>query len=523
MVRRTHPLIRRPLFGIVLSVILVSCLPAPVASTPFLGNETPDPSATVQITQPEASLTSTATTFVETATIPQSTPTSTPTLSPQTPTSEVTRNPSPASNPIAGIEINGKQANGELPVVEQTGASWIRVNALLWSDVEPFEGQRNWGAVQYFDDLLASASEMGLETVLIVRSTPLWARIDQGSKCGRIREEKFQAFADFMLDLVDRYSAAPYNVKYWEIWNEPDVDPALVKFDSIYGCWGDQQDIYNGGQYYGQLLKVIYPQIKSIHPEVKVVVGGLLLDCDPVNLPEWPPGSGQLKDCSSARFLEGVLESGAADSFDAVGFHAYDYYGEKLGAYGNLNWNSTWNTTGPLVIKKTDYLKALLARFGTDKELLNTENALICGSSLAICSSEAFDLTKAYYAAISLGAGRMVGLTANIWYSISGWRSSGLVGRNYTPLPVFESYQFSIQELDTAVFRRNINEFQGWSGYEFDRDGTRVWLVWSTDETAGAIRLQKIPDAVYDVFGNPLQPVQELVATIAPIYLEWSP
>ncbi len=134
-------------------------------------------------------------------------------------------------------------------------------------------------------------------------------------------------------------------------------------------------------------------------------MGGLLLDCDPINPPEWPLGSGLFRDCSSSRFLEGILESGAADSFDAVSFHAYDYYGEKLGAYGNLNWNSTWNTTGPLVIKKVEYLLGLLTKFGVQKELLNTENALICGSSEAICSTEDYDLTKAYYAGFHWGQG----------------------------------------------------------------------------------------------------------------------
>ncbi len=54
-----------------------------------------------------------------------------------------------------------------------------------------------------------------------------------------------------MLQVVTRYSAAPYHVKVWEIWNEPDVAHQLVGLDSQFGCWGDQDDDYYGGGYYG--------------------------------------------------------------------------------------------------------------------------------------------------------------------------------------------------------------------------------------------------------------------------------
>ncbi len=497
-----------------------ACVPAPPEKAPQVVEETPPTTSAIQV--PALEFTSTFTlvpaptaTFAQTATLlPSVTPV------PIEPTGEIPQ-VIPALGQISGIEINPGKAEVELPWVLQAGAAWVRVNALRWSDVEQSEGQRNWSNIKPMEDMLVSASEQGIQTILIVRSTPFWARKVPGSACGPIREDKFQAFADFATDLVNRYSVPPYNVKYWEIWNEPDIDPSIVKSDSIFGCWGDRADLFNGGQYYGNLLKAIYPQIKSANPDVKIVVGGLLLDCDPIHPPEWPLNSGQIKDCKAARFLEGVLESGAGDSFDAISFHAYDYYGEKLGAYGNLNWNSTWETTGPVVIAKVRYIQDLLNTFGLEKELLNTENAMICGSSQAICSTDEYDLTKAYYAALSLGAARMIGLSANIWYSTTGWRSSGLFDLGYRPLPVYESYRFSIQELDQAAFRRIVDEFPGLSGYEFERDATKIWLIWSFEDAGTTIRLPEAPDFVYDIFGEPLPPARELTVTLAPVYLEW--
>ena len=522
MFQRIFSLSRCLFLLLCLSAILVACFPSPQEGTSSVELIPPAPTDTVQSIALEPTP---VYTIVPAPNTPSSTETPAPTetLAPTSTVTAVSSGPSPSENKIAGIEINPKAADADLSLVEQAGAGWIRINALIWSDVEPFEGRRDWDAIQYLDNLLIQASAQGLETILIVRGTPLWARIDQGSQCGRIQETKFNAFGNFMADLVERYSVPPYNVKYWEIWNEPDVDPAIVRFDSIYGCWGDPGDIYYGGQNFGALLKTIYPAIKAAQFDVKVVVGGLLLDCDPINPPEWPAGSGNFKDCSSSRFLDGILESGAGDSFDAVSFHAYDYYGGELGVYGNSNWNSAWNTTGPLLINKTKYLLDLLTRFDLKKELLNTENALICGSSEATCASETYDLTKAYYAAISLGAGRMLGLTSNVWYSISGWRESGLVGRGYQPLPVFDSYRFAIQELDQAVFLRVVDEYPGLTGFEFMRDDTKIWLIWSQAEAGKVVHLPESPDAVYDVFGNTLSPQQELSVAIAPAYLEWLP
>jgi hypothetical protein len=57
---------------------------------------------------------------------------------------------------------------------------------------------------------------------LIVRNTPTRAPI-----CGFCLRadhgEPVPGFAAFMRDAVARYSQHPYSVKYWEIYNEPDV------------------------------------------------------------------------------------------------------------------------------------------------------------------------------------------------------------------------------------------------------------------------------------------------------------
>ena len=429
-------------------------------------------------------------------------------------------------NPLWGIEMHAITKDNGLELVKQGGTDWIRRNALLWSDVENQEGERNWDVLNRLEDEMVNATEAGMELILIVRSTPPWAQKEEGTYCGQIQDDKIDEFASFMHDVVERYSVPPYNVIYWEIGNEPDIDPSAVNSESVFGCWGDRTDKYYGGGYYAKVLKLVYPQVKAANPDAQLLVGGLLLDCDPFDPPQKPNDSGKFIDCTSSRFLEGILEGGGGDYFDGVSFHAYDYYYGKLGKYGNGNWHSGWNTTGPVLSSKTRFVRYVLDLNGfPSKYLINSEVALLCGTTgkESICRTEEFELTKAYYAAQVYAVALAEKLRANIWYSTTGWRSSGMMAKGWIPLPVFDAYQFSATELKDAVYVSDLRNNSEIMGYEFDRDGTRIWILWSLDGEEHLVTLPELPIEVYDVFGAPLPITRELNVTLEPVYIEFSP
>ena len=417
--------------------------------------------------------------------------------------------------PLPGIEM-GQMNSAGLDLVAQAGAYWVRRNSLLWSAVEANEGDRNWGALAKLEQELLEASKRGLQVVLVVSSTPQWAQKVPGSYCGPVAEDKLLSFARFMNDVVKRYSVAPYNIQYWEIWNEPDIAPNIVSPESIYGCWGDDTDAYYGGGYYAEMLKQVYPQVKAANPQAQVLVGGLLLDCDPVN----PPAGEQ---CIPAGYLEGILRSGGGDFFDGVSFHAYDYYTGPF-EYGNKNWNSNWDSSGPVVIAKARFLRSVLAAYRhPDKYLLNTEAGILCGrdASEPQCQSDEFAATKAYYVAQVNATGLAESLRANIWYSLTGWRGTALVDAQGKPNSAYTAFQFSAAQLEGAAFVRNIPDYPGVRGYEFLRDGKKVYFLWSLDKKPQPVLFDKIPDAIFDVFGQAVQPQLTVEVTQQPIYVEW--
>ncbi len=194
-----------------------------------------------------------------------------------------------------------------------------------------------------------------------------------------MRPDKLGAYADFLHDAVLRYSEPPFNVKFWELGNEPDVDPSLVNPDWRFGCWGEAGNAYYGGEYYAEMLKAVYPKIKKADEDAQVLVGGLLLDCDPINPPLVSTETGETKDCTPSLFLEGILKNGGGEYFDGVSFHAYDYY-RGPDKYDNYNWSSKWDVNGPVLSKKAEFLRDVLTANGyPDKPIFNTESGLLCG------------------------------------------------------------------------------------------------------------------------------------------------
>lgn len=466
---------------------------------------------------------------------PAAPPTSTPEqiVPAPTPTSEQTDAKIPTALPtesllapagdIFGVEVGQISPERGLGLIVDASAAWVRRNGVLWSEVEPERGARRWEALSGLEEELIRAAEAGLKVILIVRSTPTWAQSAPGLFCGPIQADALPAFGNFLHDLVARYSQAPYNVRYWEIWNEPDIDRRFVGPESAFGCWGDEADPYYGGGRYAEALKAIYPRVKAADPRAEVLVGGLLLDCDPVD-PPLDPATGQPLDCTPSRFLQGVLENEGGPFFDGVSFHAYDYYAGP-DQYNNPRWHSAWNTTGPVLLAKAAYLNDLLREYGhPGKFLINTEQALLClAEDQAACESPAFQETKARYVAQSYTAALAAGLRSNIWYSLRGWRHSELVDRTLAPYPAYHAYRIAAESLGGARYVGPVTQYPGVMGADLRRGETGLWILWSQDGRPHTITLPIVPDAARTLYGDPLVLSQVVEIEQNPVFLEWNP
>jgi hypothetical protein len=204
---------------------------------------------------------------------------------------------------------------------KELGLNTVRKGMVSWHDMQPVEGGPiDWSKAAELEGDLRTLAANGLKVDLLVFAVPDWAqkpnaRADGKSTfCSAIAANKLPAFAEFMRQIVERYSTPEFNVKIWEMFNEEDIDPNTPSPDSLYGCWGDAYDPYFGGRLYGQMLNTIAPVVRAADPNAQIWVGGLVLNA-PV-----PAG---VNDGQPQKFMEGILVAGAGGSFDGVAFHAY--------------------------------------------------------------------------------------------------------------------------------------------------------------------------------------------------------
>ena len=435
-----------------------------------------------------------------------------------------------ASNPsIFGVEAGGYRVEQQLYRSAETQAHWLRNNvfAIEWSEVEKTEGKRDWNtqSIRDVERHMMLANQYGFQLIQIVRGTPQWARKypGKGASCGPIEQQKYRAFASFMRDVVTRYSAPPFNVKYWEIWNEPDA-PALMgdNAQEVFGCWGEigVDPYYSyGGRHFGFMLQNVYPAVKAADPESKVILGGLLLSCHPT----FEKANDSICSKLSAGFLEGVFIGGGGDSFDILGIHAYDiWFGGT--SYKNEQWYSGSDSIGPSLAAKTDYVRGVLTKYGyANKPIMNTEYALICWQ----CKTPPpeFEATKANYVAQANVIAMAKGLLANIWYSVEGWgtHQTQLLHLNGQTTPAYNALSVAVDRLGPATFSQIEPSAENVRIYAFQRVERKLWVAWSSTNEKVVINLPEMPNIVMDAVGNRIEASQTVTVTANPLYIEFLP
>jgi hypothetical protein len=407
--------------------------------------------------------------------------------------------------PIFGVHIEGAINNGSgLPEAVQGGGYWVHFEAFDWDRIEPVYSTPpayHWETVD--EASLLNASQSGLNLIAIVKYTPGWAQKYPGSTCGPIKSEAFGRWADFLSSLVNRYKNPPYNIKFWELGNEPDTPVWYSK--SVFGCWGEVNDPYFGGEFYAQMLKAAYPAIKAADPQAQVLVGGLLLD------------NPDVATNNTALFLEGILRGGGGPFFDAVSFHSYSYPGAAVGRMSNANWPGS--VTG--IPEKTFFIKDALARYGQGyKTLMNTEAALYCDNESPDCLK-----TQAVFAARALVEGLALRLQSVVYYAMKNdYRGLGLLRNDGTPRPSYLAYKTVSSFLTKARYLRPAAGYPaGIEGYSFlNSQNTPLDVIWSTNGTGITVPL--LPgSSAFDLNGNSLVPnAGAITVDYGPVYIQRS-
>jgi hypothetical protein len=431
----------------------------------------------------------------------------------------------PPPPPVFGVEINRSYVSAIASRASEAGVWWVRYNGLLWSEVEATQGVRDWTALANEESELQALATQGLTPMVVIRGTPAWAQKWAGYYCGPIKQDALDDFADFVGEVVARYSGEPYNVKYWEIWNEPDAHNSIPP-TAPYGCWGDTTDAFYGGEYYAEMLKYVYPAVKGADPGAEVVLGGLLMWCDHED-PAPAPGIG---NCPSAKFLEGILRHGGGAYFDVMAYHAYPYWDP---AFGNTDWDLNqihWDHRGGVLLGKLDFIQNVFAQFGVDKPIIMNEGGLMChvdDNDHPDCVSNELKAAQANYVVRLFARTWANDILGSTWYTLNGpgWRQGGLLDDSQLPRPAYDSFRFMAQLLEGASYAGQLSS-GSLEGYAFRNESAhREYRVyWTNDGSTVPVALPSSPSIVYDKFGNNITPGGGTVSVgFDPIYVELAP
>lgn len=404
--------------------------------------------------------------------------------------------------PVFGFETYTNYINNNTikERAQDVGASWVRLNTVSWRDLQPTEDtppdQWNWNTLATFEKELSTANELGLTPLVIADDFPDWAVTpyynpysgqDEVVPCAALKTEYFDDYALFLSEVVSRYHQDPYNVNYWELGNEIDVAPSLMsrELQDLFGCWGVIEDEFYGGEHYGEMLKVATPSIKAVDPDAQVVIGGLLLDRANTEI----AGRGKPE-----KFLQGILEAGAGNSFDIVAFHSYPWFSWENGRQEDVDLTDyRWSAWGGMTIGKVKYLRSIMTQYQVDKPLFLDEAALLYWGggdpTNDFLQTQADHIVRVHLRGLS------VGVQMFSWYTLhdSGWNSSGLLNSDRSVRPAYTAYQYLISQLrDTTSITTTSDYGSAVEAYRFTKGSQVLDVLWSKDATSDQVAIPKV-------------------------------
>jgi len=337
--------------------------------------------------------------------------------------------------------------------VVESGARWVRVG-IEWRMLAPQDAPPSQYLWQSFDPTLRNIGRNGLNAIVVLGGNPAWAA---DFNRGPINKVDLSRWAEYVHAVVQRYHVPPYNVKHWEIYNEPDAADWTGTDRKRRWAYGDHPAEY------AQALKVAYETIKTIDPDAIVIFGGIAYD----SFTDDPKGG-----FFTRTFFERALEAGAGAYFDWMNFHYYP----------DLDWR--WGGLS----QKVQTIWNIMQTRGLARPIICTE--------IGFSSAEAFGGSEQIQAAMVvqlLVRGAASGLPVVIWYTLADngntadpYGFHGLLTTNFQPKSSFAAFRLTTMELEgwRAVGRFNqAGAVSGIEGYTFvDATGRALkHVLWSND------------------------------------------
>jgi hypothetical protein len=346
----------------------------------------------------------------------------------------------------------------------ESGARYVRA-FIEWRNVEPVQTTPptyNWSQ---YDLELGNIINRGLAPLLNLTDAPDWAAFPN---CGPFKDANGQArWVEWVKATVARYSAPPYNVRYFILTNEPDFrmkDPNDRNGGGYGGgCWG------NNPAAFGAMLRATYSAVKPLYPNVFLVMGPLASD-----------GSNADFNLNFLQEVVNPLIGNAGTSFDLASFNYFIFY------------RRNWEQYGTSVIGKAERFRQIMAGAGGAKPVIVAETGLVEDEFGATAESQAILVPQVLTQALADNArSGGDGIRIATWFSLKDFPAPnndsdwGLIDLQDNRKPAFRAFRQWATEMHNATLKQNQSEptfgptfrFDTLQRYLFSTTGPRDKLV----------------------------------------------
>lgn len=354
-------------------------------------------------------------------------------------------------------------------LARDAGIKWSR-EEYTWSLIEPEEGKFQW---ERYDRAIDAASRYGVHLFGLFDYTVPWS---SGAIAPRNDAQRAD-FANYVFQTVSHFKG---RVKYWEVWNEPNIDV----------FWWPHVNVAD----YVALLRETYLSVKRADPTAVVMLGGC---------------SG-----SDLAWMDAIYKNGGGDYFDVLGFHPYaDKSALDDGRYEyNLK-----------------YIRALMAHYGVVKPGWITEVGWPTTQGGITHEEQAAAYAK--MVAHSLGSGYVVRIVPYDFRDDAddpgyGEANFGVLRRDFSPKTSYTTYSFLSAHLANYTSARRDDPCAACIGYSFATPGGSFRILWHPrkGQSAKISLAPKKETTVFDVAGKEIQKVAagqtaEVVVSNTPVFV----
>lgn len=346
---------------------------------------------------------------------------------------------------LFGLSVHTQRYPRVLQEREAMAAGWIGAKVyredIFWRHVRPHEGMWTWDR---YDSLMAIYDKYGMEMQGIYVYVPYWAHQSF------LKDQNLDGWGEFVSEFAKRYRE---RIRYMEVWNEPDI----------------QSTFRNDPEFYVDVLKRTYVEVKQAVPEMDILTGGF---------------SGTVSTERQTEYVRHVL-SQAKGFYDVIAFHGHgpinsymphvnallemrDEFGVDVPWYPNetaapTNWVGLFGQ-GPTLFKKL---------------LVSWANGAI-GYSWYDLRNDGFDAKDVEH-------------------------NYGLITHDFFPKPAYGVYNMLAEYFREAEFIRTLDPDPAARAFLFrSRDGGFLLPAWSNDSSDRLLNLSGITGeaSMVDIFGN---------------------